>query len=229
MASVCDNARAVRPTAPRFAPAAMALACAAIVAGCGTSSQNREARQLEAGGVLSRTTPVGERLVAPSEISAASDRYGVRTFLHFWSLLQYGAVDRAELLFAPDLRHLVGAELLGQALASNLLIWQGTKPRIVAANGSATSVTIMFQARDETDKLLPGSITLRGGEGRWQIAYFSLLDFALQRAVQLRVQANIEPLATKPNPEAVRQGDAASAIQSTYLERLLRTEAASKP
>jgi hypothetical protein len=203
--------------------------CSLALGGCGTSAQKREARALEAGGVLSNTAPLDERLVTASDINSASDKYGVRTFLQLWSLLQYGAVDRALVLFEPELRKTIGTTLLAQALETDLLIWQGTKPHVVSAGGSTTTATITFQARDETDKLLPGSVTLRGGEGRWRVAYFSPLNFALQRTVQLRVQATIEPLATKPSPEAVRQGDAASAIQTTYLEHLLRAEAATKP
>jgi hypothetical protein len=49
-----------------------------------------------------------------------------------------------------------------------------------------------------------------------------LLDAALQRAVQLRVQAQIDPLGTKPAAEAVRQANAAATLQSTYLERQVR-------
>jgi hypothetical protein len=213
----------------RLTAVAAAAACVALLAGCGASAQNREARALEAAGILSNTAPLGERLITQSQINAASDKNGARTFLELWSLLQYGAVDRAVVLFEPELRHVIGTSLLADALDSGQLIWQGTKPHIVSSSGSATTVTIMFQARDESNRLLPGSITLRGGEGHWRVAYFSPLNFELQRAVQLRVQANIEPLATKPSAEAVRQGDAASAIQTNYLEHLLHAEASAKP
>lgn len=223
-----DNA-ALKPSRSRVAALVAAAVFAFALAGCGGSSQKHEAGALEEAGLLASTAPLAARLIHQSEINAASDKNGQRTFLRLWSLLQYGAVDRAELLFAPDLRRAIGTALLAQALSSNQLIWQGTKPHIVSTSESGTSVTILFQARDETDKLLPGSITLRGGEGHWEVTYLSLLNFALQRTVQLRVQASIEPLATKPNPEAVRQGDSASAIQTTYLERLLRTETTRKP
>jgi hypothetical protein len=204
------------------------LACATVAAGCGTAAQNREARKLEGASVLSNTAPLEQRLIKPSEVAATSDRAGGRTFMQLWSLLQYGSVDRAELMFAPGLRNAIGTSLLAQALQTELLVWQGTKPRIVSANVSGPTAAIRFMARDEAGKLLPGSITLRGGEGHWSVVYFSLLDFALQRTVQQRVQARIEPLATKPSPEAARQGDRASAIQSIYLARLVREEAAER-
>jgi len=202
------------------------VAAAAVVIGCGESAQNREARKLESLSVLSNTRPLSDRLIKPTEIGSSPDQAGVRTFLQLWSLLQYVAVNQAELLFAPGLRSAVGTALLAQALDTEQLIWQGTKPRISSASLSGGQATISFVARDETDKLLPASITFRGGEGKWRVVYFSLLNGAIQRAVQLRVQAKLEPLATKPSVEAVRQGDSAGALQSFYLERLFRSEAA---
>jgi hypothetical protein len=207
--------------------ATVAVACSAMLAlGCGESAQKREARALEKGSILSHTAPLEQRLVKPSEIAAASDEAARRTFLRLWSTLQFGAWDRAEQFFQPGLVSTIGAALLAQGLEQYVLVWQGTKPRIQTAAVTGETATITFLARNEQDKVVPGSISFARSEGRWLVSYFSLLDGALQRAVQLRVQSELEPLGTKPSPEAVRKGNAAAALQSTYLERQSRPPAA---
>jgi hypothetical protein len=195
-----------------------------VALGCGSSTQKRQAQQLENASVLSNTAPLSDRLVKQSEIGSASDAAAVRTFLQLWSLLQYQAWDQAEQLFQPGLREAIGASLLSQALAQNVVMWQATKPKIVTATGGATAV-ITFMARNEVGAMVPASISFQQTGGSWLVSYFSLLDGAIQRTVQQRTQAQIEPLATKPSPEAVRQGFAAMPLQSNYLERQARTAA----
>jgi hypothetical protein len=193
-----------------------------IVLGCGSGAQKHEARQLENASILSRTAPLSKRLVKQSEIESASDSAAQRSFLQLWSLLQFGAWDQAEQLFEPGLRDTIGASLLAQALAQNLVIWLATKPRIVTARAKGTTALITFLARDERDTVVPASISFQRSSGVWLVSYFSPLDGAIQRAVQFRLQAQIDPLATKPSAEAVRQADSAAMLQGTYLERQLR-------
>jgi hypothetical protein len=195
----------------------MALS-AAVLAGCGSSAQKRQAQQLENVSVLSNTAPLGERLVKQSEVESASDTAAVHTFLRLWSLLQFEAWGEAEQLFEPGLRKAVGPALVAQALAADLAVWQGTKPKIVTARTTGPTALIMFLARSETGSVTPASISFERTSGSWFVSYFSPLDTALQRWVQTRTQAQLEPLATKPSPEAVRQGVNALALQSTYLE-----------
>lgn len=204
-----------------------AVAClyAALILGCGASAQKHEAQRLENASILSGTAPLDKRLVKQSEIESASDSAAQRSFLQLWSLLQFGAWDQAEGLFQPGLRDTIGASLLAQALAQNLIIWQATKPRIVSARATGTTAVVSFLARDEKDSVVPASISFQRSRGVWLVSYFSPLDGAIQRAVQLRLQAQIDPLATKPSAEAVRQGDSAARLQSTYLERQLRATA----
>jgi hypothetical protein len=106
------------------------------------------------------------------------------------------------------------------------VVWQATKPQIVSATQSNGTAVIKFLARDEKNNVLPASISLQRGEGGWQVSFFSLLDGALTRSVQHREQASIDPLATKPAAEAVRQGEGAGSLQSTYLERQVHKRAA---
>jgi hypothetical protein len=196
--------------------------CATFATGCGDSAQKREARRLEGTSILSRTAPLGQRLVKQAEIAAAPDSAAQQTFLRFWSTLQFGAWDRAEQFFQPGLRNAIGSATLAQALGQYILIWQGTKPRIVTARATDGTATITFFARDEDDHVIPASVSFQRTRGVWLVSFFSLLDPALQRAVQLRTQAQVEPLGTKPSAEAVRQGNAAASLQSLYLERQLR-------
>jgi hypothetical protein len=208
---------------------ALTVVCgfALLIVGCGDSAQKHEAQRLANASILSRTAPLDKRLVKQSEIESASDSAAQRSFLQLWSLLQFSAWDQAERLFQPGLRNTIGASLLAQALAQNQVIWQATKPRIVTARARGATAVITFLARDEKDGVVPASISFLRSKGAWLVSYFSPLDGAIQRAVQLRLQAQIDPLGTKPSAEAVRQGDSAARLQSTYLERQLR--AAGKP
>jgi hypothetical protein len=206
---------------------ALLLGSSTVVAGCGSAAQTNAAQKLERASVVSKTAPLTERLVKQSEIEAASDTTGVRSFLQLWSSLQFQSWDSAEQLFEPGLRNAIGPSLLAEALEGGLIIWQATKPRIVSAHDSGGTATIAFLARDEQDHVVPTSISFGGAPGNWRVSYLPLLNGLIQRTVQLRVQAQLEPLGTKPNPEAVRQGANASNIQSIYLERKLH--AASKP
>lgn len=202
------------------------LLSAVFVLGCGDSTQKREAQRLEGASILSSTAPLSQRLIKQSEIQAVPDSAAQRTFLRLWSTLQFGAWDQAEQFFQPGLRNAIGVAVLAQGLAQNSLIWQATKPRIVAAGVTDGKAAITFLARDEKDDVVPASISFESAKGVWLVSYFSMLDGAVQRAVQLRLQAQLEPLGTKPSAEAVRQGAAAAALQSTYLERQLRSAGA---
>ncbi|HLB21605.1 MAG TPA: hypothetical protein VK605_05810 [Solirubrobacteraceae bacterium] len=198
----------------------------AFALGCGDSAQKHEAQQLESASILSSTAPLGQRLIKQSEIQSTPDSAAQRTFLRLWSTLQFGAWDQAEQFFQPGLRDTIGVAVLAQGLAQGSLIWQATKPRIVTARVTGETAAITFLARDEKDNVAPASISFTRTHGVWLVSFFSLLDGALQRAVQLRLQAQLEPLGTKPSADAVRQGSAAAALQSTYLERQLRPTSA---
>jgi hypothetical protein len=210
------------------ATTAAIVICAGFAGACGDSAQKKEAQRLEGTSILSRTAPLAQRLVKQSEIAAAPDSAAQRTFLRFWSTLQFGAWDQAEQFFQPGLRNAVGAATLAEALGQYLLIWQGTKPRLVTARVTGAIATITFLARDEKDHVIPASISFQRKSGAWLVSFFSLLDPALQRAVQLRTQAQVEPLGTKPSAEAVRQGNAAASLQSLYLERQLHAAGGGK-
>jgi hypothetical protein len=199
---------------------------ALTVTGCGRSEQNREAQKLENTSIVSQTAPLAERLVTKSEINSTTDRAAQRTLLQLWSLLQFEAWDQAEQLFEPGLRDAIGPSLLAAGLESDLVVWQATKPRLVSAHVAGGSANITFLARDELGKVIPASISFEGGTGRWRVSFFSMLNFALQRAVQLAAQTRLDPLATKPNPEAIREGERAATLQGAYLEsKLLRRPA----
>jgi len=199
---------------------------AVLVAGCGSSAQSHNARQLENASILSGTAPLSERLVKQSEIESASDTAAVRTFLQLWSLLQFQAWDQAEEVFQPGLRSTIGPSLLAEALAADVIVWQATKPHIVTTRAIDSKARITFLARGETGAVIPTSISFERTNGSWLVSYLPLLDWALQRTAQTQAQARIAPLATKPSAEAVRQGFAASVLQSTYLERGSRAHAA---
>src|SRR5207244_10320157 len=135
--------------------------------------------------------PLSERLVTQAEVNAASDAAAIRTFLHMWSLLQFAATDQVEDIFEPELRTLIGSSLLAAAIEGELVTWQATKPKIVSASVTAGTAMIRFLALDETGKLRAASVSFRGGEGNWHVAYFSLLNGALQRAAQQSTQVRV--------------------------------------
>jgi hypothetical protein len=195
------------------------VAGALALASCGESAQNKEAQKLEGVSVLSATAPLESRLVKQREIDGASDSEALHTFLLLWSRLQYESWPAALELFEPGLRSTIGESTLSQALAADVVLWQASKPGIIAKHATATEATIQFVTRDEKNHLMPSSITFRRAGSGWLVSYMSLLDSALQRSVQTRVQVAVEPLATKPAAEAVRQGYAALSLQSNYLQK----------
>lgn len=218
--------------APRVgAKSALAMVGALVAAGgalsgCGTAAQNKEAQQLENVSVLSSTVPLQSRMVKQAEVERASDGAAAKTFLQLWSRLQFESWPAALELFEPGLRRAIGDATLSQALAADLVLWQGSRPGIVSTRVAGSIATIEFVIRDEKNDLAPSAITFRRSGGSWRVVYMSLLDSALQRSVQTRVQAAIEPLATKPAAEAVRQGYAALSLQSAYLQKELGAAAA---
>jgi hypothetical protein len=190
-----------------------------ILVGCGTGAQNLEARRLESVSILSKTAPLGDRLLQRSEINAASDADAVRTFLQLWSLLQFQSWDQAEQLFEPGLRSLISPPLLAAAFETDTSVWQATRPRIVSAKSSPGTATITFLARNEQGDVMPTAISFGGAPESWRVSYFGLLNPAIARAAQFRTQVQLDPLATKPSPEAVRQAYSAASLQGIYLER----------
>lgn len=202
-----------------------------LIAGCASSGQKREAQKLENASVLSKTAPLGDRLVKQSEIRSTSDADAARTFLQLWSLLQFEAWDQAEQLFEPGLRSAIGTSLLAAAFENDLVIWQSTRPHIISARVAGTTATISFLARNEQGNVIPTSISFGGAPGTWRVSFFSLLNPAIARTTEQREQARIEPLGTKASPEAVRRANSAATIQGHYLEHKLAAEraAAAKP
>jgi hypothetical protein len=168
---------------------------------------------------LSKTAPLADRLLQRSEINSASETAAVRTFLQLWSLLQFQSWDQAEQLFEPGLRNLIGAPLLSLAFENDLPVWQATRPRIASAKAGPGTATITFLARNEQGDVTPTAISFGGAPGSWRVSYFGMLNPALARAAQFRAQVQIDPLATKPSPEAVRQAYSAASLQGIYLER----------
>jgi hypothetical protein len=199
---------------------------AAVLSGCGTKGQDKAAQRLANVSVLSSTAPLQSRMVTQAEVEHASDAAATRTFLQLWSRLQFESWPAALELFEPGLRRAIGDATLSQALGADLVLWQASKPGVVSTRVVGSIATIQFVIRDEKNNLVPSSITFRRSGRRWRVVYMSLLDTALQRSVQTRVQAAIEPLATKPAAEAVRQGYAALSLQSAYLQKELGAAAA---
>jgi hypothetical protein len=195
--------------------------CALVAAGCGEGAQQREARKLVNASVLSRTAPLRDRLVEQSEVNSASDGRAERTFLQLWSLLQFQAWDQAEQLFEPGLRETIGASLLAQALENDVIVWQATKPHIVSVRSVGETVTISFLSRNEKNEVIPTAISFAGSPGRWRVSYFGLLNPAIVRTTEQRVQARVDPLATVPSPQAITAADDAAKLQGDYLERRL--------
>lgn len=214
----------------RCRAAACAFAAVALTAaGCGGAAQKREEQKLEGKSILSKTAPLADRLIKSKEVQSASDAAGVRTFLRAWSLLQYEAWDEAVSLFEPGLRNLLSPALLVASLENDIAVWQATKPQIVKANVSGAIATISFLARNEQNAVVPTSVALGGSPGAWRIAYLPLLNPAIGRTQEMRVQSQVDPLATKPSPEAVRDAENASNVQAVYLERRLRAGVSAKP
>lgn len=196
---------------------ALAIAVA-VAAGCGSSSTSTPA-----------TPSTGDNLLSAQEISKQPSGSVQKSFLGYWSSLQYRSWADAAAYYDPVFRDFVGTVSLIGAKKVSSSIYPLVKPKIerLGSDGPNTTIFYTLVLPDGTKEL--NSTTWRRNGGNWQIIYDSRLDAELGQLAtnQAEVkQSGALPSGTGPaSPEAVRAGKAAEQEQARFLEEELNTSA----
>lgn len=194
------------------------LAVVALAAGCGSSSSP------------SPTPASGaeDQLLTAAEIRKEPAGSVERSFLDYWSSLQFRSWADAAAYYHPRFRDFVGTASVIGAKKLNSSIYPLVKPEIVRIESAGGDATISYTlALPEGIKELD-SITWRKSGGSWQIIYDSRLDAELGQLATS--QAEVKDSGTLPSgstplsPEAVRAGNVAEEKQARFLQEELKTK-----
>jgi hypothetical protein len=196
----------------------VALAFAVLAVGCGSSSTSAPAPSSSTDNLLS-----GE------EISKEPSGSVERSFLGYWSSLQFRSWADAAAYYDPGFRDYIGtASVIGAKKVSSS-VYPLVKPKIerLSSDGANTTIFYTLLLPDGTKEL--NSITWRKNGGNWQIVYDSRLDTELGQLATNQAEVKKTgalPSGTGPaSPEAVRAGKAAEQEQARFLEEELNTNA----
>jgi hypothetical protein len=166
-------------------------------------------------------------LVGHKELIKYPDGSIDRTFLEFWSNLQFHSWADVAAYYDPSFRHFIGTASLINAKKVGASVYPLIKPNLVrtSSNQGATTVYYMVINEDGTREL--ASTTWRKVGGNWEMVYDSRLDAELAQLAQEKVQLTEtgpgtsgaeQPLSTK----ALKAGKQASQLQSKFLQKELQ-------
>jgi hypothetical protein len=165
-------------------------------------------------------------LIAPTEISKYPEGSAERSFLNFWSDLQYQSWADAAAFYTSEFRDFIGTASLIGAKKVDASVFPVTKPELVRVrrHGADTTVSYSLVLPDGTTEL--GSTTWRRIDGSWQMIYDSRLDAQLNQAARNRVEiaeaGSVAANASEaPSPAVSRAGNRAARLQSEFLEQEL--------
>lgn len=142
-----------------------------------------------------------------------------QALMRFWSSLQYQAWSDAASAYEPGLVAVVGQDKLVEALAHQGSYFRSTRPTGLSTLTSAGNKTVRFVVRGTSGDAVPRSITFHQTGDGWKIYYDPFLNEALQSSAQAATQLLIDPSSEKLSPKALAAGDAASRLQSRWLQR----------
>ncbi len=174
--------------------------------------------------------PAPNNLISQKELAQYPRDSARRSFLEFWSDLQYQAWADAAAFYSPRFRDFIGTGRLIGAKKVDASIFPLTKPEIVriSQDGSDTTISYSLILPDGSREL--GSTTWRRIDGNWQMIYDSRLDAQLNQFArnQVEIEENgaisVDPTHV-PSPEVSRAGTEASHLQAEFLEQELDGEA----
>jgi hypothetical protein len=194
------------------------LALVFAASACGTSSPAPSSSQQ------------APNLLRASDLSRYPAGSVERSFLEYWSSLQFQSWADVAAYYDPRFRDYVGTALVIGAKKLNGSLYPLLDPKIVRATSEDGETTINYtlQMADGSKEL--SSITWRRDDGNWQIVYDSRLDAELQQFAQNR--AEIERVGALPtdssqpaSSRAARAGSEAAQLQARFLEEELKAKA----
>jgi len=187
------------------------------VSSCGSDADD-EARELAGRSAASEVTPPSKTLVSAKDIAATKEDAPERTLLRFWSDAQWRAWSQAVGWYEASMRDYIGTGQIVEALKSQAAFYRASKPDIFSVTRTDDRAVVRYTTTDSARNLSEHSMVFQRVGRQWQIFFDSYLDTGLRTAAQSAEQLKVAPLARKPSPQAIRTGDAASRIQSGYLQ-----------
>lgn len=165
------------------------------------------------------------QLISAREVADTRSGSPERAFLRFWSNLQYESWLVAISFFRPPLVDAIGDDRLIGTLSVHREYFRLTKPvfrgRVRAGRDYVTRYLAPVSVGGPP---VPLSITWRRDGRTWRIHHVPQLDEMLRVFEQVRVQADIDPLAGRPSRRALRAGTVASLLQARFLAAERRRE-----
>lgn len=154
-----------------------------------------------------------------------ADGSAERTFLEYWSDLQYQSWAEAAAYYEPDFRDAVGTAAIIGGKRVNAPSYPQLKPEIARVREREDFTTINYSLRFIDGSRELASVTWRKLDGSWQLVYDSRLDAELKQAAENRVEVEENGvLPTDPanvSPAARQAGEAAARKQAQFAEQAL--------
>jgi hypothetical protein len=188
------------------------LLLALALVSCGRSSP----------GPPANTAP--SNVLRPAELTRYEEGSVERTFLEYWSDLQFQAWADVAAYYDPRFRDFIGTAALIDAKKVGATFYPSLKPTIERVTDGQEEASVYYSLRREDGTKELASTTWRRSDGGWRMIHDSRLDAELNQAAQERVQLTAgggEAGSTaEGSPEALRAGKAASRLQSLFLEEI---------
>jgi hypothetical protein len=168
-------------------------------------------------------------LVAQGSIKHYPQGSVERTFLEYWSDLQYNSWADVAAYYDPEFRDFIGTAELISAKKTGASVYPYLQPDIQSTQTAdgLTSIDYTLTMEDGTTEL--ASTTWRKNNGNWQLVFDSRLDGELAAVAQERVglgEGDREGVTTElpPSGKALRAGKAAARLQAEFVAEKLGSE-----
>jgi hypothetical protein len=150
-----------------------------------------------------------------------------RTFLEYWSNLQFHSWANIAAYYDPSFRDFVGTAHVINAKKVGASSYPVLKPELVRTSSGQGVTTVYYTVIMEDGTKELASTTWRKVGGNWQIVYDLRMDAELSQLAQEEVQlaeAGPSTASTEqpPSTKALRAGRAASQIQARFLQQELQ-------
>jgi hypothetical protein len=194
--------------------ALLTIGMLSLLTGCGSSTSN---------------TPIAssseDQLLTSADFSQQPPGSVERTFLEYWSSLQYRSWSSAAAYYDPRFRDSVGTASVIGAKKLNSSVYPLTKPEITRVKDENNDATIFYTlSLPEGTKELD-SISWRNHDGNWQIVFDSRLDAELGQfatnKVEVEENGTLPTGATPASPNALRAGKEAERLQADFVQKEL--------
>jgi len=195
----------------------LTIAMVASLAGCGSSSTP----------VRPPSSSAEDQLLTATEIRKQPAGSVERSFLSYWSDLQYRSWAEAAAYYDPRFRAFVGTADVIAAKKLNSSLYALVKPEIARVDTKGGDATIYYALTLPEGIRELDSITWHKDGGAWQIIYDSRLDAELGQLktneVEIKKSGTLPTGATPASPEAIRAGKQAEQKQARFLQEELKT------